>query len=313
MPDKLNSIVSKLNGEVGSLEWNNYQLKSNNPNNFNTFDENEYLFYGRPYDDQIELPIGCEENELNAACMLEQMRKIIETASDSQTHNGANTILSILNAGNNGKTLDLSDNFQSNATPQMVYTAARELKNKSRAENSAEIIQEKTRAHSQSSSQQKLLIVGLLAAAGLVIGAGIGVTLVATGVFAPLGVGLLGLAVVAGTMGGGLALISGSLGLSLTKSDAPSAIAAQTSQNIDESVSLCYLSVTNTLREPGAIAENSQKHANTQVLTPMPSTPSITSNIMSQPNLFFHYRNSSPNNQEDLSLEADNHHIRSSV
>lgn len=316
LPDRLSSIVSTLSGSIGHLKFSNDQLKRNHPNNFETFDEHEYLFYGRPCDKQIKLSIGSEENELNAACMLEQMRKIVDTASDSHMPHGANTILSILNAGNKGKTLEFSfsKNFQTDATPQMVYTTAIKLKNKSRAEDSAEIIQEKTRAHSQSSSQQKLLIVGLLATAGLVIGAGIGVTLVATGVFAPLGVGLLGLVMVAGTMGGGLALISGSLGLSIMKSDAPSAIATPTSHNIDVSVSLSYSFATNTLREQGAKADNSQKHANTQVLTPMPSTtPSITSDMMSQPNLFFHHRNSSPNNQEDLSLETDNDHIRSSV
>lgn len=305
LSDRLSSIISTLSGSIGHLEFSNDQLRRDHPDNFETFDENEYLFYGRPCDKQIKLSIGSEENELNAACMLEQMRKIVDTASDSHTPNGANTILSILSAGNKGKTLEFSfsKNFQTDATPQMVYTTAIELKHKSHTD-SAKISQANTGTNPQSSSQQKLLIVGLLATAGLVIGAGIGVTLVATGVFAPLGVGVLGLVIVAGTMGGGLALISGALGLSITKSNAP----AQTSKNIGANESSSYLLTTNKLKEQGAKSDNSQKNVNTQILSPTPPAPSITNKIMSHPN----HRDSS-NNQETESLEANNDNVRNSI
>jgi hypothetical protein len=75
----------------------------------------------------------------------------------------------------------------------------------------------------KSKSRRAEIITGLCAAAGLLIGAGIGVALVATGIFAPFGVGVLGAVAAAATIGGGLALIGGALGFGtakLTKSPA---------------------------------------------------------------------------------------------
>jgi hypothetical protein len=64
--------------------------------------------------------------------------------------------------------------------------------------------------------------VGLFAAAGLVIGTGIGVILVATGVFALFGIGMLGAVAAVATIGGGLAFISGALGFGAAKFMEPS-------------------------------------------------------------------------------------------
>lgn len=67
--------------------------------------EDKYLCYGRPADSQVRLPIGSGQFELNAACMLEQMRKIVDSGFeyDLHTHNCSTTALSILNAGREGK------------------------------------------------------------------------------------------------------------------------------------------------------------------------------------------------------------------
>ncbi|QEY49923.1 hypothetical protein [Legionella longbeachae] len=67
------------------------------------------------------------------------------------------------------------------------------------------------------------IVTGLCAAAGLLIGAGIGVALVATGIFAPFGIGVLGAVAAAATIGGGLALIGGALGFGTAKLTKPPA------------------------------------------------------------------------------------------
>lgn len=65
--------------------------------------------------------------------------------------------------------------------------------------------------------QQPEIITGVLAATGLLLGVGIGVALCSTGVFAPFGVGVLGVVAFAATTGGGMALISGALGFGATQ------------------------------------------------------------------------------------------------
>lgn len=74
----------------------------------------------------------------------------------------------------------------------------------------------------QSASKNVSVTVGLFAAAGLVIGTGIGVILVATGVFALFGIGMLGAVAAVATIGGGLAFISGALGFGAAKFMEPS-------------------------------------------------------------------------------------------
>jgi len=64
------------------------------------------------------------------------------------------------------------------------------------------------------------IFAGIFAAVGLLIGAGIGAALVATGVFAPLGLGLLGIIGFAAITGGGLAFIGGALGVGVAKATA---------------------------------------------------------------------------------------------
>lgn len=311
LSEKVEHIRHKLTDQLLKLRNQNNPLP--NPE---TFNEDEYLFYGRPYDDQIELSIGSEKKELNAACMFEQMRKIVNSDADSHTYTGASTVLSILKAGRKEQTFEFSflKSFQAPPTPQMVHTTAMELKNKSRAENSVEIIQEKTRANSKSASQQELLIVALLATAGLTIGAGIGITLVATGVFAPLGVGVLGLVAVAGTIGGGLALISGSLGLSITKSNASSTIETPRAKNTDVSESSNYLLTTNKLKQRDTKADKPQKNVDIQTIsTTTASVPSIVNKVGPSPSFFFHHRNNMPHNPETEPLQENNNNIRNSI
>ncbi|KTD61313.1 hypothetical protein Lsan_1875 [Legionella santicrucis] len=308
LSERVDYIRHKLTDQLLELRNQNNQFT-----NSEAFNKDEYLFYGRPYDDQIELSIGSKKNELNAACMLEQMRKIVSSDTDSHTHNGASTVLSILKAGRKGQTFELPflKNFQATPTPQMIYTTAMELKNKTRLENSAEIIQEKTPTSLKSASHQEALIIGLLATAGLVIGTGIGITLVATGVFAPLGVGVLGLVAVAGTIGGGLALISGSLGLSITKSKAPATIEAPPkNRGISEPSS--YL-VVNKLMQLDAKAPNPQKNLNHHPLPKTPSVPSMTNKVMSPNNLFFTPKNSPQDNQKTEPSMANNDKRRHSI
>ncbi|WP_225316885.1 hypothetical protein [Legionella longbeachae] len=67
------------------------------------------------------------------------------------------------------------------------------------------------------SHHQQQKIIGLFAAAGLLLGAGIGAGLCATGVLAPFGVGILGIVAFAATTGAGLALMSGAFGFATTK------------------------------------------------------------------------------------------------
>ncbi|KTD09010.1 Dot/Icm T4SS effector [Legionella gratiana] len=269
-----------------------------------TFNEDDYLFYGRPADKQVELPIGTGEHELNAVCMLEQMQKIVDSdfKYNEHTHNSASTVLSILNAGSEGKTSELSTikrlsaTLQPAATPQMVYHKALALKDRSCAE-------EKMRTSTKSTLHQESLIIGLLAAAGLVIGAGIGATLVATGVFAPLGVGVLGLVAVAGTIGGGLSLISGALGFRVTQFTETPTIETRTPKDIGISASQSYLFTSNKLSQTAI--ERSVYQQNTS-LTSMQSEPSIATEYAHNKDLSLNRnRNDSTNQQAELVL-ADN-------
>ncbi|MFA5960147.1 MAG: Dot/Icm T4SS effector Wip [Tatlockia sp.] len=68
------------------------------------------------------------------------------------------------------------------------------------------------------------LITGVLAAVGLALGIAVGIALVATGVFAPFGVGILGAAALAATIGGGVALVTGSLGFAVAKNSEPNPV-----------------------------------------------------------------------------------------
>lgn len=249
-------------------------------NQFKNFEvSDEYLSYGHTADAQIELSLGAEEKELNTASMLEQMRKIVDSAFeyDPHTHNSASTVLSILRAGRENKTSEpssfkmLVSTFLPAANSRMVHNTAIEFSDKSPAQNAGATIQEQT-TKKQKLDLQKSLIIGLLAAAGLTIGAGIGVALVATGVFAPLGVGVLGLVAVAGTLGGGLALISGALGVSAIRAHKPSIIPQDITVRGSYSVTSTQLN-----REPSRALEktNIQKPTSTPSKTSVADEPAL--------------------------------------
>lgn len=75
----------------------------------------------------------------------------------------------------------------------------------------------KTRDAESSNPKRKGVTAAIFAGIGLALGAAVGAALVATGVFAPLGAGVLGGVAFAATVGGGLALISGALGFNVAK------------------------------------------------------------------------------------------------
>lgn len=354
--DDFDSFRANLRDELSNLYDFYSKVRLKNTSEATIFFENEdkYLCYGRPADSQVQLPLGSGKFELNAACMLEQMRTIVDSGFeyDLHTHNCSSTALSILKAGREGKVKEVSPaKVFAAATPQMVYntavafrdnacniSASQSLLNlhafyidsaqnlpltvksrtcanvheaivrfavdnifpeKSDEKNNvfyifskeakkailkeaskpiptellrdlwgiipdrtlplstckshiavidqnmtmrqliqgltvlaqinaeerlqqncnlnSETIREENITDKKMNTQAKLLLPGLFAAAGLVIGVGIGVALVSTGVFAPFGVGVLGVVAAAATIGGGLALISGALGFGAAK------------------------------------------------------------------------------------------------
>ncbi|KTC81967.1 hypothetical protein [Legionella cincinnatiensis] len=95
--------------------------------------KDDYLCRGRPADGEIQLPLGAGENELNAAAMLEQMRKIVDSGYDYDlyTHNCSSTALSILKAGRDGAVSEVSPARGFTTTnPQTVYNEAIALRDK---------------------------------------------------------------------------------------------------------------------------------------------------------------------------------------
>ncbi|VEB36782.1 protein SidG [Legionella sainthelensi] len=354
--DNFGNFKVNLRDELSKLYefYSKVMLKNNSEAIIFYENEDKYLCYGRPADSQVRLPIGSGQFELNAACMLEQMRKIVDSGFeyDLHTHNCSSTALSILNAGREGKVKEVSPaKVFASVTPQIVYNTAAAFRDNAcgisasqslinldifyidRAQNTpltvksrkcanvhdaivrfavdnifpeegderenvfyifsketkkailkeaskpiptellrdlwgiipdrtlplststshivvidqnmtmrqliqgltvlaqikaeerlqqacnlnSEIIREEIITDKKINTQSKLFLTGLFAAAGLAIGVGIGVALVSTGVFAPFGVGVLGAVAVAATLGGGLALISGALGLGAAK------------------------------------------------------------------------------------------------
>lgn len=95
--------------------------------------EDDYLCRGRPADAEIQLPLGTGKNGLNAAAMLKQMRKIVDSGYDYDlyTHNCSSTALSILKAGRKGKTSEVSPAKGFTTTnPKTVYNEACLLREK---------------------------------------------------------------------------------------------------------------------------------------------------------------------------------------
>lgn len=78
--------------------------------------------------------------------------------------------------------------------------------------------QEATRA------QPVRAITGTFVGIGLALGVVVGLALVATGIFAPFGAGILGAVALAATLGGGLAFISGAFGFGAAKATAPAPV-----------------------------------------------------------------------------------------
>ncbi|MGL6029253.1 MAG: Dot/Icm T4SS effector Wip [Legionella sp.] len=70
---------------------------------------------------------------------------------------------------------------------------------------------------SMSNTARAGIISGVAAGIGLLLGAAIGIALVATGVFAPLGLGVLGIVAMAAILGGGASLVAGGLAFSVAK------------------------------------------------------------------------------------------------
>ncbi len=80
----------------------------------------------------MQLPLGTEENELNAEAMLQQMRKIVDSGYDYDlyTHNCSSTALSVLKAGRDGKVSEVTPAKRFTTTnPQTVYNEAIGLRN----------------------------------------------------------------------------------------------------------------------------------------------------------------------------------------
>ncbi len=72
-------------------------------------------------------------------------------------------------------------------------------------------------SQSMSTTKRNLLITGIFITLGLTIGVGIGTALVLTGIWAPFGLGILGIIGLALTSGGGLATILGAFGFGIAK------------------------------------------------------------------------------------------------
>lgn len=68
------------------------------------------------------------------------------------------------------------------------------------------------------------IMTGIFGAIGLGVGAAIGAALVATGVFAPFGAGVLGVVALAAVSGVGAGIVSGSLGFGIAKATAPTPV-----------------------------------------------------------------------------------------
>lgn len=68
------------------------------------------------------------------------------------------------------------------------------------------------------------IISGVAAGIGLLLGAAIGIALVATGVFAPLGLGVLGIVAMAATLGGGASLVAGGVAFIVAKASEPAPV-----------------------------------------------------------------------------------------
>ena len=73
---------------------------------------------------------------------------------------------------------------------------------------------------------------GALVGIGLALGVALGLALVATGIFAPFGAGILGAVSLAATLGGGLALISGAFGFGAAKATASAPVNTVLSEHL---------------------------------------------------------------------------------
>ncbi|KTD56250.1 protein SidG [Legionella sainthelensi] len=127
--NNFDNFIANLRDELSKLYEFYRTIISKNDSEATLFYQNEdkYLCYGRPADSQVRLPIGSGQFELNAACMLEQMRKIVDSGFeyDLHTHNCSSTALSILKAGREGKVKEVSPaKVFATVTPQIVYNTA---------------------------------------------------------------------------------------------------------------------------------------------------------------------------------------------
>lgn len=95
------------------------------------------------------------------------------------------------------------------------------------------------------------LITGALGGIGLGLGVALGLALVATGVFAPFGAGLLGMAALAAISGGGAAIIASVVGFGIAKASAPTPIKSTVISTHTDGVSNQQVDSLTHLRELG--------------------------------------------------------------
>ncbi|KTD56926.1 protein SidG [Legionella sainthelensi] len=129
--NELEEFKAKLKNLCQQYQNENNQITTDSLYFFSTQDD--YLCRGRPADAEIQLPLGTGSNELNAAAMLAQMRKIVDSGYhyDLYTHNCSSTVLTILRAGRDGIVSEVTPaKGFTTANPKTVYNQACSLRDK---------------------------------------------------------------------------------------------------------------------------------------------------------------------------------------
>ncbi|KTD63735.1 protein SidG [Legionella santicrucis] len=129
--NELEELKAKLKNLCQQYQNENNQITTDSLYFFSTQDD--YLCRGRPADAEIQLPLGTGANELNAAAMLAQMRKIVNSGYhyDLYTHNCSSTALTILKAGRDGVVSEVAPAKGFTTTnPKTVYNEACSLRDK---------------------------------------------------------------------------------------------------------------------------------------------------------------------------------------
>ncbi|WP_115708381.1 hypothetical protein [Legionella sainthelensi] len=129
--NELEEFKAKLTNLCQHYQNENNQITTDSLYFFSTQDD--YLCRGRPADAEIQLPLGTGSNELDAAAMLAQMRKIVDSRYhyDLYTHNCSSTVLTILKAGRDGIVSEVAPaKGFTTANPKTVYNEACSLRDK---------------------------------------------------------------------------------------------------------------------------------------------------------------------------------------